>query len=330
MTEDAADAKPGKGRCYYPGCGRPSRPDPDKGRPSRYCEQSDPDGGPVHNRANAWKARQAQRSGVAVQEDAVGAPVSIARATLEQHLAELPAKVEELRGFFDGLLADIRAAGDLEAAAAEVQDAHRDAITQVNAAEGRADAAQRAARLAEQRAGVAEREREEADAIAEEAIAETARVREELRTGIEQVRADADAAVARAREELAADEAEHRRRLAERDAEVERARQEANAAQVDAAAAQAAKHAADEALRGLRREFEQHRAEVRSEREAMRAAHAEQLDQMQRNADAHVTTLNEALALARETAETYRTQLGEIRSPPLTQSKQPTSTPKRP
>jgi hypothetical protein len=61
----------------------------------------------------------------------------------------------------------------------------------------------------------------------------------------------------------------------------------------------------------------------------MRAAHAEQLAQAQRSADERVTTLNEALALAREIAETYRAQLGEIRSSLPSQSEQPTSTRKR-
>jgi len=393
----------GNDGCHFPGCTRASRPDPVTGRPSLYCEQPDPDGGPVHNRASAWKARRVQRAGVVVQEDAVAAPVSLARATLEQQLAELPAKVGELREVLDDVMAGIRAAGDVEAAGAEVEDAHREALTKVTEAERRASAAERAARLAEERAVVAEREREEADALAEEAIAETARVREELQAEIAQVRADADVAVARAREELAATEAEHRSRMDERDAEVERARQDANAAQLDAASARAAQQAADdaatreretaaqlrrqvdqarrefdearqrlqaeldtarqsrqqaadetaaarlelatlqadsaatqraaqadrEALAALRREFEQHRADARSEREAVRAAHTEQLAQVQRNADERATALNEALSLARETAETYRTQVAEARTPSSPQGEQRT-TRKRP
>src|SRR4051812_19323394 len=214
MSEDAATGK-SKDRCQYPGCNRSSRPDPATGRPSLYCEQSDPDGGPVHNRANAWRARRTQRAGALLQEHAVAAPVSLARATLEQQLAELPTKVGELREFLDDVVAGVRAAGDVEAAGAEVEDVHREALTKVTEADRRAAAAERAARLAEERATIAEREREEADSLAEEAMAETGRVREELQAEIGQVRADADVAVARAREELAAAEAEHRGRLAE-------------------------------------------------------------------------------------------------------------------
>lgn len=47
----------------------------------------------------------------------------------------------------------------------------------------------------------------------------------------------------------------------------------------------------------------------KTEREALRAAHAEQLTQAQRNADERVQVLTEALTVAREAAETYRAQL---------------------
>ncbi len=187
-TDDSAP----RDRCNYPGCTRTSRPDPATGRPSRYCEQPDSSGGPVHNRANAWRARRAQRGSVATQEDAgLASGVSLARATLEQRLDELPEKVADLRVYLDDLVVQLRAAGDVEAAGAEVEDAHRDALAKVTEAERRSAAAERAARQANEREQTAEREREEADALAEDAIAETARVREELQAEIAQVRAEA-------------------------------------------------------------------------------------------------------------------------------------------
>ena len=97
----------------------------------------------------------------------------MARATLEQRLTELPDKIGELRRYFDGLLAELRTASDIEAAGAEVEDAHRDALTKITEAERQAAAAQRACRHAEERANTAELQRAEADAVAEEAIAET-------------------------------------------------------------------------------------------------------------------------------------------------------------
>ena len=165
-------------RCGFPGCTRPRRPDPATGRPSRYCEQAD-EGGPVHNRASAWKARRAKQGALEVQdENATVVPVSLARATLDQRLAELPGKFDELRSYLDGLVATVAAAGDIEAAGAEVEDAHRDALARVTEAEGRASAAERSARVADGRAEQAERDREEADILAEESAADSARVRE--------------------------------------------------------------------------------------------------------------------------------------------------------
>jgi hypothetical protein len=51
--------------------------------------------------------------------------------------------------------------------------------------------------------------------------------------------------------------------------------------------------------------------------------------QVQRSADERATALNEALWLARETAETYRTQVAQARSPARSQGEQRT-TRKRP
>jgi len=243
MSETAAAAnETNKGLCNYPGCTHPRRPDPATGRPSRYCERDD-DGGPVHNRANAWKARRAQREDATTQEDGLAAPVSMARATLEQRLSELPERVADLRQYFDGVLIGIRAAGDVEAAGAEVEDAHRDALTKVTEAERRATAAERAARSADGNAQVAQQEREEADALAEEAMAEAARVREAAQAEV----AQASAAVTLAQQQLAEAEVGFTAGLAERDTEMEQARRDVNAAQVDAASALAAQHAATEA-----------------------------------------------------------------------------------
>lgn len=281
MTESGAQVEPGKDRCHYPGCSRARRPDPATGRPTRYCGQADPDGGPVHNPASAWRARNAQSGATAVatqDERGFAAPVSLARASLEQQLDQLPEKVTELREYLDDVLAGIRQAGDVEAAGAEVEDAHRDALTKITEADRRTAAAERAAREAEGRAGAAERDREEADQLLEDAMAEMARVREEAAAEINQVRVDAEAAVERAQGQLVAAQDEHRARLAERDAEVEQARHEATAAQVEAAAAHAARQAAEadaarerEATIELRAELDQARHEAEAIRQRLQA-----------------------------------------------------------
>ena len=69
----------------------------------------------MHNRSNAWYHRRAERA--APDSAASSAPVSMARATLEQRLTELPDKIGELRRYFDGLLAELRTASDIEAPA---------------------------------------------------------------------------------------------------------------------------------------------------------------------------------------------------------------------
>lgn len=256
-------------RCSYPGCTRPL-PDPATGRPTRYCGEPDEPGGQVHNRATAFKARRAQQGGgvLTEYESGVAAPVSMARATLDQRLAELPTRFADLCHYLDGVVAVIRDAGDIEAAGAEVEDAHRDALTKITEAEGRAVAAERAARAAGERADAAERDREEADLLAEDASTEAARIQAQARADIATVRTEADAAIGRSEQALAQAVAEHEAQLAERDADVERARQEASAAQVESSAAVAAQRAADaaaererETVAQLRRELDEARRE---------------------------------------------------------------------
>jgi chromosome segregation ATPase len=319
MSENADTG--GRDRCHYPGCTRPRRPDPATGRPSRYCEEADAGGGPVHNRATAWKARRAGHGGVTTQDDpGIAAPVSLARATLDQRLADLPTKIADLRQYLDELAVTIRAAGDIEAAGAEVEDAHRDALTKITEAERRAAAAERAGRLADERAERATRDREEADLLADEAATEAAAIREQTQTEIAAIRAEADALVARAQQQVA-----------DRDADLENAHRAVAAAQAQAAAAQAAQRAADDAAdrerdtaTQLRRELDQTRRDfddaARAEREALRSAHAEQLAQLQRNANDRVDALTEALAVAKDAAEMYRSQLPTPGSPAPTRA----------
>ncbi|HEX7321546.1 MAG TPA: hypothetical protein VF299_01225 [Mycobacterium sp.] len=282
--------------CRFPGCDRPSRPDPGTGRPSLYCEQPGPDGGPVHNRATAWRARRAadqqatptSPGGPAGEQSPVGvAPVSMARVSLEQRVAQLPTKIDDLQAFLAGVVADLRAAGDVEAAGAEVADAHRDALAKITAAEQQVADAERARRGADRRADDADTLRAEADAAAEDATAQTARVREELGAQLAQARADAEHAATEARQQLAAavTETEHAR------AEAATARGELTALQAQAAAD---KHA----LAALRDDLDQVRADARAQRDALQQA-----------AEERATALTQALAAARETVEAYKAQL---------------------
>ena len=353
---DTPAVEPGTDHCTYPGCTRPRRPDPATGRPTRYCEQADASGGPVHNRVTAWKARQTQQGTITTQApSAATAPVSLARATLEQHLAELPGKLTEQRRYLDALVDALRAASDLEAAGAEVEDAHRDALAKVVDAERRAVEAERIARGATARAETAESDRDEADTLAADALAETARIREDTQAELQQLRTAADAEVSQAREELAtatthydttlaqarddaaearaaaaaahtaleAAEARAADTIAELRADLESARRDVQVAvatesgvRVELATitaelrvAQQAAAADREALAATRQEFERQRIDFHAERDAQRAAHAEQVENLIHSADQRAQALTDALSAAREVAETYRAQL---------------------
>lgn len=309
-----ADARPDRDGCTYPGCTRPRSPDPATGRPSRYCEQADEVGGPMHNRASAFKARRAHpQGGVTTQDDpGTSAPVSMARATLDQRLSELPGRLDDMRSYLGELAVVMQVAGDLEAAGAEVEDAHRDALSKVTDAERRAATAERAARTAEARAEQAERDREEADMLAGEAAAELARVREESQVEIAAIRAEADAAVARAEHREADAAAENAADLAQRDALVEQAQQEVSAARMEAAAAVAAQQASDaQAARErdnaaqLRRELDAARREFDDSRQRLQgevdAAH-----QGTQQATAEAAAVRVELATSRAEADSAR------------------------
>lgn len=242
--------------CRYPGCNRLCQAsDPAGGRPSDYCGKSDPEGGPVHTRHTAWRARHAEAA-VAVDPGAVveteGTPsslsVSMARVTLEQRLADLPGPLTAVRAALDATMAAIAQASDLEAAGLEVEDAHREALVKVAEADRRASAAERSAREAEQRAADSARDQQEAEAITEEALAETESIRARADAEVSAAREHADAVIHALREEMAGERATHARDLAERTAAVDQAHAAAEAAQRDAAAANAAKSGAEEAL----------------------------------------------------------------------------------
>lgn len=344
MSDNPA-VEPGADCCTYPGCTRPRRPDPATGRPTRYCEQADANGGPVHNRVTAWKARQTQQGTVTTQAPtAPSAPVSLARATLEQHLAELPGKLTEQRRYLDALVEALRAASDLEAAGAEVEDAHRDALAKVVDAERRVAEAERIARAATARAETAESDRDEADTLAADALAETARIREDAQAELEQLRTAADTEVAQARDDAAQardDAAEARTAaaaahtaletaearaadtIAELRADLESARRDVQVAvaaesgvRVELATVTAELRVAQqsaavdrEALAGVRQELERQRIDFHAERDAQRAAHAEQVETLTHSADQRAQALADALSAAREVAESYRAQL---------------------
>lgn len=204
---------PDAATCHFPGCAAPSRPDPATGRKAKYCEQTVD--GVLHNRANAWHHRRRQEPAAEPAAEFVAAPVSMARATLEERLNRLPGLIGEVRDYMDGVLDELRAASDLEAAGAEVEDVRREALAQTTAAEQRASSAERARREAEARVDEATAQREEADSAAEELVIELERLQSEFSEQITELRTESETHVEQAVQRAQA--AEEAREQAERD-----------------------------------------------------------------------------------------------------------------
>lgn len=301
--------------CRYPGCTRSIQAsDPAVGRPNEYCGKSDSDGGPVHNRFNSWRARRAAGTAAAlavddpVQAERSPSPsVSMARVTLEQHLADLPGQVRVMCAALDAIVAAVAQASDLEAAGLEVEDAHREALAKVAEADRRTSAAERSAREAEQRAAASDRDRREAEELAEDALAELESIRAQAAAEIEAVREHAAAANHALREEIAGERAEHAQELAEHTTAVDQHRAAAEAAQLDAAAANSAKDSAEEALAReidttteLRAQLDSTRQEAHDDRVRQQAS----IDDLQRSRQQTIDELATVrLQLATATAE---------------------------
>lgn len=198
---DETAAAPGVAAlCHFPGCSKPRRPDPATGRPTKYCEEVVD--GVIHNRVNAWHRRRANPGSPADAAQPNASPsVSMARLTLEERLTQLPGQLVRLVDFLGEVVTEVQSAGDLSAAGAEVQDAHREALAKVSEAEARSGAAERAQREAQARADAAEIEKAEADAAAEAAVDELAQVRADYEAQLERVRAEAAVQVAAAQNE---------------------------------------------------------------------------------------------------------------------------------
>jgi len=323
--------------CHFPGCTRPSRPDPATGRPAKYCEEVVD--GVRHNRVNAWHRRRADKPAGSADSGAVSAaPVSMARATLEQRLMAIPEALTQFAELLNGVVAELRTAGDLEAAGAEVEDARREALAQVSEAERRASAAERARREAEARAAATETERAEADAVAEAAIAEKDRAQTESEQQLASVRAEASAAIQAAEQQVQAAQEQAKQADIEREQQVQAARDEVLAARAAIAGAEAARDAAREgaerereATVETRRELEQVRADARADHQALQTQHAEQLRQLTEAADARAAALGSALDVARGAAQTYRAELaGASASPPASPETHSSSRGRRP
>jgi len=113
--------------------------------------------------------RPAVQGGVRQRDGASGG--ARYRAGSDDRLTQLPEQLARFTEYLDSVVAQVRVAGDLDAAGAEVEDAHREALAKVAEAERRT-AAERARREAESQAAEADTQHADTDA-AEDAITET-------------------------------------------------------------------------------------------------------------------------------------------------------------
>src|SRR5689334_12938800 len=184
-TETEVISQARDGLCEFPGvnCPNPKLQDAGaSGRPPKYCGLEGPgiDGKlVVHNKATAWQAKKAAErrpervaAGAASVAALPAGPVTTARTTLENQMLELPRRLEQLQEFLTGITAAVRAYGDAEAVAAEVEQLQAASRAQVAEVERQRGEEEHRRRQAEQQAADAEDAREEADAAAQEALEE--------------------------------------------------------------------------------------------------------------------------------------------------------------
>lgn len=215
-------------------CGRktvPASGDPDgRGRPSNYCDN------PQHNRASAWRARQAfveAQTGVQEPEEVLSRPVTSAGARAGQYLDETRALAETLTQAQDRLLRELAILGDPDATAVELATVTADADEQLAIERRRAAEAEAGRR--EDRARM-----EEADAAAVE-LAEQLAAKDVVLVEVREELAEAERNLAAVEAQNAAqDEALNEARQANETqfAEIERLASELAAVRADLATTQ--------------------------------------------------------------------------------------------
>lgn len=292
--------------CAYPGCDKPpAAPGSDRGARPKYCDD------PAHNPLSAHRERRKREAGGQRAEEAGGQPVTLGLTRAGELVRALEKLTVQHADTLARAIAELRAAGDVESAEAEVYAARASADQRVATAEARLAEEIQRRRDAEAGRDAARDAREEADAAAAQAIArmddlerEIAELRASTQQEVRQVRASAEAEVRQARDSAQQDisaarkqagrqvaDAEARTREAEQDAA--RARQAETAAVARADHAQAA--AADEAGR-------------------IRADHQRALDQLTAATAARITALEETRDALRVRAERAESDLDAARA----------------
>lgn len=307
-------------QCAYPQCDQPAAaPSSDRGARPKYCD--DPDHNPLSAHRER-RRRQAEASGQRAEETG-GQPVTLGLTRAAELVNTLEKLTAQHADTLVRAIAELRAAGDIESAEAEVYAARTSADQRIATAEAHLAEEIQRRRDAEAERDAARTDREQADDAAAQAISrmddlerELAEVRTSTAEEVRQVRASATADIQQARDsaerDITAAREDATRQVAEADVRVEQAEQVATRArQAEAAAIVRADHAqgaaADETAR-------------------IRADHQHALDQLTAATNARITALEETRDALRVRAERAEADLDAARTENQRLAGQPAST----
>lgn len=293
-------------QCAYPGCDLPAAaPTSGRGAKPKYCADDS------HNPLTAHRERrrlQAEASGQRAEETG-GQPVTLGLTRAAELIRTLEKLTAQHTDALTRAVTELRSAGDVESAEAEVYATRANADQHVAAAEARLAEELQRRRDAEADRDQAHVDREQTDEAAAQAVArmdeltaELATLRaataEEIRqlrisTEVEQARATAAREAGQAREEAA-------RLVADATSQLRRAEQETARAQQSEAAAIGR---ADQAQAQAGEEIARIRADAQRERDELHAA-----------TDARLAALDEARTALRIRAERAEADLDTARA----------------
>src|SRR5450756_1274735 len=286
--------------CAYPGCDQPpAAPGSDRGAKPKYC------GDPAHNPLSAHRERRRKNAETSGQraEETGGQPVTLGITRAAELVLTLEKLTARHADTLTRAIAELRAAGDIESAEAEVYAARTSAEQRVATAEARLAEEIQRRRDAEAERDDARAEREQADDAAAQAITrmdeldrELAETRTTAEAEVRSIRASAAAEIKQAHDSAARDISAARehaaRQVADAETRAEQAGQDATRArQAETAAITRAEHA---------------QAAATDETARIRADHQRSLDQLTTATSTTITALEEtrdALRIRAERAE---------------------------